>query len=121
MFEDFFNHKCNIYHIAVEKEQIGYGFSESDTIFKYPDTPDIKNQRCHFHNKSNSVSLTQKEPDNDLMITRKLSLPVDIDVRTNDKIVDCDTGLEYTATLPNNIKGHHKTVILTRTAKQVVL
>lgn len=121
MFENFFNHKCNIYHIALEKEQIGYGFSESDTNFKYPDTPDIKNQRCHFHNKSNSVSLNQKEPDNNLMITRKLSLPIDTDIRTNDKIVDCDTGLEYTAILPNNIKGHHKSVVLTRTTRQAVL
>lgn len=121
MFEDFFNHKCNIYHIVTEKEQIGYGFDESNTKFKYSDNPDIKNQRCHFHNKSNSVSLTQKDPDNNLMITRKLSLPIDTDIRINDKVIDCDTGLEYTATLPSNIKGHHKTVVLTRTTRQAVL
>lgn len=121
MFEDFFNHKCNIYHIVTEKEQMGYGFTESDTAFKYSDVPDIVDLRCHFHNKSNSVSLTQKEPDNDLMITRKLSLPIDTGIRTNDKVIDCDTGIEYTVTLPSKIKGHHITVVLTRTAKQVIL
>ena len=37
----------------------------------------------------------------------KLTLPLGTDVRLNDKIVDCDTGLEYTAEKPINVRNHH--------------
>ena len=37
----------------------------------------------------------------------KLTLPAGTDVRWNDKIIDCNTGFEYTAEQPRNIRGHH--------------
>ena len=37
----------------------------------------------------------------------KLTLPAGTDVRLNDKIIDCNTGFEYTAEQPRNIRGHH--------------
>jgi len=37
----------------------------------------------------------------------KLTLPIGTDVRLNDKIVDCGTGLEYTAENPINVRDHH--------------
>ena len=37
----------------------------------------------------------------------KLTLPLGTDVRLNDKIVDCATGLEYTAEKPINVRDHH--------------
>jgi hypothetical protein len=37
----------------------------------------------------------------------KLTLPIGADIRLNDKIVDCKTGLEYTAEQPVDVRGHH--------------
>ena len=48
----------------------------------------------------------------------KLTLPAGTDVRLNDKIVSSETGLEYTAGQPRNIRGHHMTVKIYRTAQQ---
>lgn len=122
MIEDFFNHKCNIYHLNPSTAAIGYGFGEeTDTAYGHSDTPDIEEQPCHFHTKTNSMALTQTEPENRLAITRKLSLPCGTDIRINDKVVDCDTGVEYTAELPINVKNHHISVILTRTIRQEAL
>ena len=52
---------------------------------------------------------------------KKLTLPIGTDVRLNDKIVDCDTGLEYTAEQPVNVRGHHLFVYLKRKNGQEAL
>lgn len=48
----------------------------------------------------------------------KLTLPIDAEVRLNDKIVDCSTGLVYTAEQPVNIRGHHQFVYIKREGAQ---
>lgn len=120
MYEDFLKDRCDIYHLQSKTETVGYGFNDTpgDTIFSYPDTPDIEGVKCHFHRKSKSVNLIQDEPQNKLVITRKLGLPMGTDIRTNDKVVDCATGIGYTAQLPDNIQTHHMTVTLIRTEEQ---
>ena len=121
MIEDFFDHHCNIFHLKRCKEEIGYGIKNADTKFYYDDVPDIVEQACHFHVKLKNTKFFQGDPDKKLIIIRKLSLPIGTDVRVNDKIVDCNTGLEYTAQFPDNIRSHHITVLLTREQEQAIL
>lgn len=121
MIEDFYNHKCNIYHLNPTSVAVGFGFDEDDTAYGHSEVPDIEEQPCHFHTKTNSMALNQTEPENKLTITRKLSLPCGTDIRINDKVVDCDTGVEYTAELPINVKNHHISVLLIRTLGQEAL
>ena len=117
--KDFLKHKCNIFHLISENAPIGYGFDEvEDNTFRYSDTPDLEGIECHFHTKSNSSSLEQNEPNNNLVITRKLTLPIGIDIRRNDKVVELESGLEYTARQPLNIRDHHISVTLFRTEGQ---
>lgn len=121
MIENFFNHKCDIYHLKENPVDVGFGFDTQDIKYEYESSPSIANLSCHFHSKSLSNTIQQTEPMNNLSIVRKLSLPIGTDVRVNDKVVDCNTGLEYTAQLPVPIQNHHITVVLTRTSKQVIL
>lgn len=121
MFDDFFNHKCNIYHLTSFNVDIGYGFEEQNVKHEYLNTPDIEKQRCHFHTKSFSMNMQQSDPLNTLPMTRKISFPIGTDIRINDKVVDCDSGIAYTAQLPVKVQNHHIVVILTRTDSQVIL
>ena len=99
--EDFFDHRCSIYHTQQESTSPGYGLPGSPK-FKYPKQPDLEEVPCHFGVRSAS----------------KLTLPAGTDIRLNDKIVSSETGLEYTAGQPRNIRGHHMTVKIYRTAQQ---
>ena len=105
-FEGLLNHTCDIYHIQTEAGSPGYGLPAS-TEFQYPDTPDIAAVPCHFSVRSQSVSIQQTAPVNVMDANIKLHLPIGTDVRRQDKIVDCDSGLEYTAEQPSNVRNHH--------------
>ena len=109
-FEDFLDHLCNIYHDREAQVTPGYGLPASPS-FSYPD----------FGVKSQSVTITQTAPANLMDAKIKLTLPAGTDVRRNDKIVDCMTGLEYTAEQPINIRGHHVFVYIKRTGGQKAL
>lgn len=119
-FEDFLDHLCDIYHDREEQVTPGYGLPASPS-FNYPEEPDISEQKCHFGVKSQSVTITQTAPANLMDAKIKLTLPAGTDVRRNDKIVDCMTGLEYTAEQPINIRGHHVFVYIKRTGGQKAL
>lgn len=119
MIEDFFDHKCNIYHVVKSSLNPGYGLpAGSDEKYDYGNEPDLSQIPCHFGVKSASISVIQHEPNNDLEEKTKLTLPAGTDIRINDKIVDCDTGLEYTAELPRNIREHHVFAYIKRTRCQ---
>ena len=51
---------------------------------------------------------------NTYLYTGKLQLPAGTDVRANDKIVNEENGLDFTAQVPQNIRGHHMTVTIQR-------
>lgn len=104
--EALLNHTCDIYHIQKEGKSPGYGLASSPS-FEYPEEPDIKEQVCHFGIKSASVTITQTAPANLMDAKFKLTLPIGTDIRLNDKIVNCDTKLEYTAEQPVNVRNHH--------------
>lgn len=117
MIEDFFDHRCNIYHLAESRASPGYGLPSSSN-FEYADTPDIENLSCHFGVKSSNITIVQQEPQNVMDARIKLTLPAGTDIRLNDKIVDCDTGFEYTAEQPRNIRDHHIYVYIKRIERQ---
>ena len=111
--EDFFDHKCDIYHLSGTVQKRKYGLPDTQE-YKYSTQPDIKNQPCHFSVKSGNVATVQKEPQRDLEASQKLTLPIGTDIRINDRIVDCATGCEYEAEVPRNIRGHHISAMIHR-------
>lgn len=115
--EALLNHTCNIYHIRKSGASPGYGLAASPS-FSYPDEPDITGQICHFGVKFRNVTITQTEPANLMDAKIKLTLPIRTDVRLNDKIIDCATGLIYTAEQPVNVRGHHLFVYIKREGAQ---
>ncbi len=117
MIEDLLDHKCDIYHVMAAEETQSFGLPSS-TKYEYGAEPDIKELDCHFCVKSSNITIVQQQPNNNLDARTKLVLPIDADIRLNDKIVNCETGLEYTAGLPRNIRNHHKMVYIKRTERQ---
>lgn len=115
--ERLLNHTCDIYHAQESAASPGYGLPASPT-FSYPEEPDIGGQSCHFGVKSASVTVTQTAPANLMDAKIKLTLPIGTDVRLNDKIVDCATGLEYTAEQPINVRGHHLFVYIKKIGEE---
>lgn len=113
MIEDFFDHKCNIYHITGTDSELGYGLPTVKN-FEYPARPDIEGQACHFGVKSSGIALVQTDPVRNLEGKTKLTLPAGTDIRINDLIEDVESGLKYIAEKPTNIRGHHMTVLIQR-------
>lgn len=118
-FDGLLNHKCDIYHMRKTGVSPGYDLPSSP-VFSYPSEPDITVVPCHFSTKS-GVKVVQAEPQAKYEASIKLSLPIGTDIRLNDKIVDCDTGYEYTAEIPRNVRAHHIAVTLHRTSRQEAL
>lgn len=112
-FIDFLDHKCDIYHVVADNEQIGYGIKAAAT-YGYPASPDVKGVACHFHVRSESLSVIQEDPQTSVNGSIKLSLPLETDIRINDMIISRESGLKYRAGLPRNIRGHHISVTLKR-------
>lgn len=117
-FSDFLKHSCDIYHIQKADVSPGFDLPPSPT-FSYPGEPDLKSVPCHFH--TGGTTITQTAPQAKYSASIKLALPAGTDIRINDKIVDCDSGYEYTAEIPRDIRGHHITVMVHRTAQQEAL
>lgn len=115
--EALLNHTCDIYHVKKEDKSPGYRLPASPS-FSYPQKPDIEGQTCHFGVKSNNITITQKAPANLMDAKIKLTLPIGTDVRLNDKIIDCATGLAYTAEQPVNVRDHHLFVYIKREEAQ---
>lgn len=108
MFEDFFNHRCNIYHLKDDKVDVGYGIQA--TVIKKPSkVADLKEIPCHFHIRQNGhgMRIVQKEPYSEITGTEKISLPTGTDIRMNDVIEDCQTGIKYRANIPKEVHGGH--------------
>lgn len=120
MFADFLNHRCNIFHLIKLESSPGWGLPAASQ-FTYGEHPDIHDVPCHFCVGSSTNNVIQGEPQADYEAKIKLVLPVDIDIRVNDKIVDAESGYEYTSGIPIKIRNHHKFVYIKRTEKQEAL
>lgn len=119
-FQSMLNHTCDIYHIKRSDTSPGYNLPDSPS-FSYPQQPDIAGLRCHFsiRGQNGGLRVQQNEPFATLDGRRKLSVPKGTDIRINDKIVHIETGYEYIAEAPTQIRNHHTIVMLRRTNKQV--
>lgn len=115
MFEDFLNHKCNIYHTEDDVVNIGYGIMAAGKK-KFGNTVSLSEIPCHFHVRLNSgIRLVQKEPYTALEGDVKLSLQAGTDIRINDIVEDCRDGMKYRAGKPAEVYGgHHIIVMLSR-------
>lgn len=109
---DLFNHKCSIYHLRETTTSPGFGLP-GQTTYSYPTDPDLSGVPCHF-NVGASTQLEQESPFNLYLYTGKLNLPAGTDIRVNDKIVNEETGLSFTAQVPQSIRDHHITVVIQR-------
>ncbi|MCI8629400.1 MAG: DUF3599 family protein [Firmicutes bacterium] len=118
--ENLLNHTCDIYHIQKEDIAMDYGLPTSHSFY-YAEKPDISSQKCHFGVNSQNTSITQTEPANIMESKIKLTLPIETDIRINDKIIDCMTGLEYTAEQPVYIRNHHIFVYIKKVGEEKML
>uniref|UniRef100_A0AAU8AZW8 Element PBSX protein xkdH n=1 Tax=Dulem virus 37 TaxID=3145755 RepID=A0AAU8AZW8_9CAUD len=116
-FESMLNHKCDVYHIQKSEASPGYGLAASPA-FSYPDEPDIADLQCHFGVKSGTRLVVQLTPQAEYQAKIKLVVPLGTDIRLNDKIVDKQTGYEYTADIPVQVRSHHLFVMLSRKSAQ---
>ncbi|MDR1629610.1 MAG: YqbH/XkdH family protein [Oscillospiraceae bacterium] len=118
--KDFWDHRCDIYHLTRESASPGHGLKPSFS-YAYSDVPDVENVPCHFGLKYRDTLMQQKEPANEYAARVKLALPSGTDIRLNDKVIDRETGLEYTAQVPRNVRGNHLIVFVKRTRNQMPL
>jgi len=116
-FSKMLNHACGIYHLQQTDKSPGYALPTSP-VFSYPEIPDLTGVPCHFHINNSTLTVMQGSPQARLTAKVKLSLPIGADVRINDKVIDCETGYEYTAGPPRTIRDHHVIVELYRTGAQ---
>jgi hypothetical protein len=119
-FYSMLSHKCDVYHIVKTEESPGFGLPGSP-VFSYDDEPDIKNITCQFGVKGGTRTVKQNEPNAVFESRIKLAYMIGVDIRLNDKIVNLENGVEYTAELPVKIRNHHMYVMLRRTSEQELL
>ncbi len=122
-WEDFFNHKCSLYHAKEAAQTPGYGLPTSPS-FSYPDEPDVADVPCHFNQGGSGGTintLVQNLPEHAYEDRIKLALPIGTDVRVNDKVLDQRTGLFFIAEIPRNIRDHHLYVWVKREGTEVAL
>lgn len=113
MFEDFMNDRCDIYHLRSGENEEGYGIRTPTA--HYPDEPDESDVPCHFNRAGAWEGLTESPPYRMYPGATKLQLPLYVDVRQNDRIVDRETGIEYTASVPRVVgRRHHRAVRVNR-------
>lgn len=111
MFEDFFNHKCNIYHTENAAVNAGYGIRQ-ERVKVTGRTVSVEDVLCHFHVKANdTIRIVQDKPYSTVDGEVKLSLPFGTDIRENDIVEDCSNGVKYRAGFPRSIHGNHHIVV----------
>ena len=109
-WEDFLNHKCDIYHLTKSQTDLGFGIIDEES-FSYPDSPDHADVSCHFSVKTGKYVIVQNEPVNNYDARVKIAFPIGTDIRVNDKIISHETGFSYIAELPREIKNAHHMIV----------
>lgn len=109
--KDFFNHTCNIFHL--KSNDIDLGYNITDKKYSYDVTPDVNDIPCHFYIKT-PEQFIHNDPQPSATGRIKLVLPIGTDIRTNDKVINNVTGLEYITEIVHNIREHHLMVYLFR-------
>ncbi len=110
--EDFFRHKCDIYHISHAGRAAKYGLPSSEKDSTYPANPSITDVICFFADAN--ADEMEVEPTTVYPGARELSLPTGTDIHRGDKIIDKRFNIEYTAGFPEDIRGKYLSVPLNR-------
>jgi len=103
-YNGLLTHRCDVYHQQVTTTPRNYGLPGEQEI-TYPDTPDIENAACLFVKSGQTATITQNEPNNVVYEMFLVHFLKDYDIRIGDKVVW--RGIEYTAKLPELVRGHH--------------
>lgn len=119
--EDFFRHKCDIYHAVKSPKTANYGLPNSEQVITYPNEPSVTDSNCFFDTVNTSANISEVEPMHIYSGANQLSLPVGTSINYNDKVVDIRFGHEYTAGYPENIRGHYIVVPVFRKTRQEAL
>lgn len=107
MWEDFLNHRCDIYHLTDSESQESYGIKVS-VERKPEEEASEKNIPCHFHvRQSDFLQIIQEKPYARLDGKIKLTLPFDTDIRKNDIVRSRESGIFYRADIPRKVQDHH--------------
>lgn len=111
MFSDFLNHKCDIYHMADDQVNAGYGIKAADTA-KVPKELDLTDIPCHFY-VGTTLNASQHEPYADIEGNTKLALPYGTDIRINDTVINKEDGTVYKASgVPRTVHGNHHIIVM---------
>lgn len=115
MWEDFLNHRCDIYHLVDAGDEGAYGIRAAENLVP-EDVPSETDVRCHFHRKTGDLlRLSQNEPETSYDGEVKCSMEIGTDIRENDTVLSHEDGLRYRAGVPKVIaKNHHIIVTLYR-------
>lgn len=115
MWEDFLNDECDIYHLQKDTVDPGYGMDPQENPGTYTEEPDLAGVKCHFGVKSDTLVLNQHDPYSVLTGQIKLALPLGTDIRMNDRVVSCGSGITYTVRdVPRTVHDHHVFALISR-------
>lgn len=110
MFEEFLNHRCNIYHPEKVETNVKYGIKAAQSEM-CKDIPDLEDVPCHFYVNS-SLTIKQNEPFASVEGEVKLALPYGTDIRENDFIKSRD--YMFRAGISKTVHGNHHIVVTIR-------
>lgn len=118
--ENFFRHRCDIYHISAVSKTAGYGLPSSEKTLVRPAEPSLSDAPCFF-SYPDTDGITEKEPTTVFTGANELSLPAGTVIHYGDKIIDRRFNVEYTAGFPEDVRGKYIVMPLTRRTVQEAL
>lgn len=119
MYNDFLNDRCNIYHLQLKSQSLGFGIEDESVKMEYSAEPDLADVPCHFNRHGLFEGLTETNASRVYHGVSKVQFPLGTDIRMNDRIEDIATGTTYTASVPWIVgRSHHIAVQVTRMAQE---
>ena len=110
-WEDFLNHRCDIYHLADARGAGVFGVKAAPRLVPEKE-PSEKGVRCHFHLRQHDLlRLAQNEPETSVEGEVKCSIEIGTDIRENDTVYSHEDGLRYRAGVPRTVAHDHHIVV----------
>lgn len=110
-WEDFLNHRCDIYHLVDAGETGAFGIKAAQHLVP-EEEPSEKDVRCHFHIRQNDLTrLVQNEPETSIEGQIKCSIEIGTDIRKNDIVLSHEDGLRYRAGVPRTVAHDHHIIV----------
>ncbi|TCX51931.1 MULTISPECIES: DUF3599 family protein [unclassified Dehalobacter] len=120
MIENFFRHRCDIYHVTATTKTAGYGLPNSEKTLTKPALPSLANVKCFFA-YPDTDGIMEKEPATVFTGANEISLPAGTVINYGDVIIDKRFNVDYTAGFPEDVRGKYIAVPLTRRTVQEAL